>query len=97
MEPVAELLDAFRPMAQSLPGVCLLEAAIGEHNKTGVHMVGVSRKACIQLAQQLTPMRRESCLWHLQCLINMFTVQRRHHESDCELDCASAARPPHIR
>lgn len=86
VEPVAELLDAFRPMAQTLPGVCLLEAAIGEQNKTGVHMVGVSRKACDQMAQQLTPRRREDFLWHLQCLINMSTVQRQHPESPRYLD-----------
>ena len=81
VEPVKELLDAFRPMAQSLPGVCLVNVAIGDQNKTGAHMVGVSRKACIQLAQQLTPIMRDDFLWHLQCLINMSTVQQRHPES----------------
>ena len=86
VEPVAELAEALKPVADSLPGVFVLQVAIGEKDSTDVDIVGLSRQACDEKAEQLTPRRRNDFLYHVECLINMSTLHQQHPESVSYLD-----------
>ena len=86
VEPVAELAEALKPVADRLPGVFVLQVAIGEEDSTDVDIVGFSRQVCHEKAEQFTPRRQNDFRYHVECLINMSTVHQQHPESASYLD-----------
>ena len=89
VEPVGELVKALQPATQQLPSVCLVQAAIGEFDRAGVDVLGLSLVSCEELVRQLAPSRRQGFNWELQYLQNMSTVDKAHPlMADC---CAQLA------
>ena len=84
-----ELVKALQLATQQLPSVCLVQAAIGEFDRAGVDVLGLSLVSCEELVRQLAPSRRQGFNWELQYLQNMWTVDKAHPlMADC---CAQLA------
>ena len=66
VEPVGELVKALQPATQQLPSVCLVQAAIGEFDRAGVDVLGLSLESCEELVRPLAPSRRQGFNWELQ-------------------------------
>lgn len=71
VEPVASLVDAIRPVASRLPGVQLLQAAMGEHDEMGAEMKGLSDQTRDDLVSQVPPSKRQKLTEDLEYLRNM--------------------------
>lgn len=74
VEPVADLVDALRPLASKCPGVQLLQAAMGEHDESGAEMKGLPEafgQAREELLDQVPPSKRQRLSEDLEYLRNM--------------------------
>jgi len=71
VEPVTDLAQIFRPLASRLPGVQLLQAAMGEHDEFGVEMNGLTNQARNELVRQVPLSSRTGLATHLEYLRNM--------------------------
>lgn len=78
IEPVADLLDAIKPVASKLPGAALLQAAMGEHDESGAEMQGLSDCRRAELVDQAPPSKRQKLEEDLEYLRNMSCLGYMH-------------------
>lgn len=71
IEPLESLVEEIRPVASGLPGVHLLQAAMGEHDETGAEMKGMSEASREELLNQAPPAKRQKLTEELEYLRNM--------------------------
>lgn len=82
VEPSPALADRLKPHAAALPGVELVEVAIGEADQNDAELLGLSPGGAEELASKVGHWQRDWLLWDLQCLLNMSTLGWKHPEED---------------
>ena len=78
VEPVEELVKALRPIASNLPGVELLQAAMGEHDESQVIHIGLSSKDLAQFLESVPKDRHEEFIEQCEYLKNMSCTGSAH-------------------
>jgi hypothetical protein len=78
IEPISELVDALRHCMDQLPGVRLIEAALGEWDSADVEIQAVTPEYCKSLLEKVEPDRRAQLSSDLQYLINMSCIGHAH-------------------
>ena len=90
VEPVPDLCKALQRHADALPGVELVQAAIGETDSAKVEVFVLGKDECNSLLTQVQACQRKALEWDLNFLQNMSSVGRWHPE--VPKHCAYIAR-----
>lgn len=78
VEPIAELVDGLRHCMVKLPGVVLVQAALGESDSAEVDIQTVTPQLVDALADNVEPARRTKFVSDLQYLLNMSCIGGSH-------------------
>ena len=100
VEPVARLVENIWPIASKMPGVQLVQAAMGECDQSGAEMKGLSEEVRELSVKQVHPDKRHQLTRDLEYLQNMSCLNSVHPffprclnqiESDygikCDIEC----------
>ncbi len=78
VEPVVELVDALRGPVAQLPGVELVQVALGEQDYRGAELSVFGLEARNALLQRVPRRRRESLKYALEYIVNMSCIGSPH-------------------
>ena len=78
VEPVARLVENIRPIASRMPGVQLVQAAMGECDQSGAEMKGLSEELRESIVKQAPPNKQHQLIRDLEYLRNMSCLDSVH-------------------